>query len=150
MTAIEPFIVPEVRIDDVVAIMEVMEDMNPIHVDLDLAKSLGLRGCVNQGPANLGYVTNMLINWAGSPRAIRHMNIRFQSVSCPGDRLEARGTVIGVNVVDGSHLATCEVALVRPLAELVNGDDVEYILQGTATVEIPVSVAESIGAADAS
>lgn len=129
MSGIPSLVVPDVRMEDVVTIMEVMDDVNPIHVDADLAASLGLRGPVNQGPANLAYVMNMLIAWAGSPHAIKHVNVRFRSISCPGDRLIASGTVESIAHIDDGRLATCSVELVR--------DGGEVILAGTANVLAP-------------
>lgn len=129
MSGIPSLVVPDVRMEDVVTIMEVMDDVNPIHVDADLAASLGLRGPVNQGPANLAYVMNMLIAWAGSPNAIKHVNVRFRSISCPGDRLIASGTVESIARTDDGLLATCSVELVR--------DGGEVILAGTADVLAP-------------
>jgi acyl dehydratase len=144
VTTIPPFIVPEVRIEDIVAVMDVMGDMNPVHVDEELVAALGLRGRVNQGPANIAYVMNMLIAWAGSPQAIRRIKMRFHSISCPGDRLEARGTVVELRETkDGedSVVAHCEVELVR--------DGGEAILQGQAEVLLPRSLATSLRHPDA-
>ena len=130
---IPPFIVPEVRPQDIVTIMDVMGDVNPIHVDDDLARGLGLRGPVNQGPANLAYVVNMLIAWAGTPQAIRRIGVRFQSISCPGDHLEARGWVDSLSRADDGVIAHCQVDLVRKGGEV--------ILSGTADVALPPAVA---------
>ncbi len=129
-----PSLVVEVRSQDIETIMDVMEDMNPVHVDKELVESLGLRGCVNQGPANLGYVMNMLISWSGSPETIRHLNVRFHSISCPGDRLEARGAVSNLFSEGTSCFARCSVELVR-LPEAAS-EDTELILSGTAVVEL--------------
>jgi acyl dehydratase len=135
MTVIRPFVVPEVRLEDIVAVMEVMEDNNPIHVDAELVRELGLRGPVNQGPANLAYVINMLIAWAGSPEAIRRLNVRFHAISCPGDRLEARGKVADVTQTIDGPIAHCEVELVR--------DGGELILEGIADVAVTTSTLEA-------
>ncbi|MCP3976720.1 MAG: protein dehydratase [bacterium] len=139
MTEIPPLVVPAVRIEDIITIMDVMGDVNPIHVDEDLVRELGLRGPVNQGPANLAYIVNMLIAWAGSPESIRHLNLRFQSISCPGDRLEARGNVVRLIHGDDGPVAHCAVALVR--------EGGEVILSGTADVSVTTTMAEVVEAA---
>jgi acyl dehydratase len=141
---IPPFIVPEVRMADVVTVMDVMQDLNPIHVDLVLAKELGLRGCVNQGPSNLAYVTNMFMAWAGST-AIRQLKLRFKSISCPGDRLESRGTVTSVESTENSTLAHCDFELVRTSGDDLPGDSEETIVRGSAIVKVTTSLAESMG-----
>lgn len=129
MTLLEPLVIPEVRLDDIVTIMDVMGDVNPIHVDTELVAALGLRGPVNQGPANMAYVMNMLIRWAGSPEAIEHIHIRFKSISCPGDRLEARGRVVSLTDRPEGPLAHCDVELVL--------EDGTRVLSGSADVAAP-------------
>ncbi len=141
MTAIAPFVVPEVRMEDVVAIMDVMGDVNPIHVDEELVAELGLRGPVNQGPANLAYVLNMLIRWSGSPESIRHVDVRFRAISCPGDRLVATGRVTALTGGHGSPVAECRFELVR--------DGGEVILDGTAEVAVAPELAATLEVADA-
>jgi|tagenome__1003787_1003787.scaffolds.fasta_scaffold19780075_2 acyl dehydratase len=74
-----------------VAIMGVMGDPNPIHEDEELAARLGFRGIVNQGPANLAYVVNMLLEEAGDPAAIRELSFRFLDNVVPGDECVATG-----------------------------------------------------------
>jgi acyl dehydratase len=128
MTPIPLLVISEVRMEDIVTIMGVMDDVNPVHVDHELIRELGLRGPVNQGPANLAYVINMLMRWAGDPGAIRHVNVRFHAISCPGDRLEARGTVTGMQSTDDGSVAECDFELVR--------DGGEVILTGAAKVAL--------------
>ena len=119
---------------DIKTIMDVMGDINPIHVDEELALSLGLRGCVNQGPANLGYVINMLIDWAGEPQAITNLKVRFHSISCPGDQLEARGFVEELFVEQNTLFAKCALELIRTLKSEI--EKTELILNGTAIVKV--------------
>ncbi len=76
--------------------MQVMGDENPIHDDEALATALGFRGIVNQGPANLAYVANVLLDWCGNATAIRSMRFRFLDNVVPGDELEVRAKVTAV------------------------------------------------------
>ena len=146
---IPSFIVPSVRVVDIETVMEVMEDLNPIHVDEELAKSLGLRGCVNQGPANIGYIVNMFVNWLGDPTAIKNLQFRNYSISCPGDYLESRGEVLQVDNSVSPPLLHCSFALVRPLTDGLDGNDVEVIAAGTAVVESTSDVNAYVEGADA-
>jgi acyl dehydratase len=88
-----PFEVGDITRERMVAIMGVMGDPNPIHEDEELAARLGFRGIVNQGPANMSYVTNMLLRVAG-PGEVRALRFRFHDNVVPGDRLTATGTVV--------------------------------------------------------
>lgn len=118
---------------DVIAMMDVMGDINPVHSDHDLVAELGLRGLVNQGPANLAYALNMILAWAGDPASIRHVDVRFDAITCPGDRLVATGGVTSISRVGNETMATCAFRLDRDLG---NGTT-ERVLSGTAAVVPP-------------
>ncbi|MEQ8716299.1 MAG: MaoC/PaaZ C-terminal domain-containing protein [Acidimicrobiales bacterium] len=123
----------EVAEADVIAMMDVMGDINPVHSDHDLVAELGLRGLVNQGPANLAYALNMIVAWAGDPASIRRVDVRFDAITCPGDRLVATGGVTSTTRTGNETIATCAFRLDRDLG---NGTT-EQILSGTADVLAP-------------
>ena len=100
----------EINRKRMVAVMGIMGDSNPIHQDEALAAKLGFRGLVNQGPANLAYVANMLMAWAGGPAAIRSLRFRFLDNVVPGDALEAVGTVLAIR----GHEVECSFELRSP------------------------------------
>lgn len=109
----------------IVDIMDVMDDCNPVHVDEELVARLGLRGLVNQGPANLAYITNMLAAWTGNPDCVRRFRVRFYVTVVPGDDLVAGGTV---KTIRDDGLIECDVWL-----KLRDGT---VMLSGTATVAV--------------
>lgn len=101
-----------------------LRDPYPVHWDRSSNEALGLGGrVINQGPLNLSYVANMLIDWAG-PTAIRRLTVSFGRPVLDGDRVIAGGQVR--SVVDG--VATCDVWLQR---------DDERVVTGTAEVVAP-------------
>lgn len=106
-----------------------LRDPNPIHWDREEVAKRGLGDrLINQGPTNLGYVTNMLMAWAG-PACIRHLEARFTSNVFDGERVVAGGVVTGVRDEAGERRADCEVWLERP--------DGTRAVVGTATVGWP-------------
>jgi acyl dehydratase len=109
----------------IVEIMDVMDDCNPVHVNEELVAKLGLRGLVNQGPANLAYITNMLAAWTGNADCVRRFRVRFFDMVVPGDELVAGGRVASIN---GDGTVDCEVWL-----KMRNG---HTMLAGTATVAV--------------
>jgi acyl dehydratase len=101
-----------------------LRDPYPVHWDRSSNEALGLGGrVINQGPLNLSYVANMLMEWAG-PAAIRRLTVSFGRPVLDGDRVIAGGQVR--SVVDG--VATCDVWLRR---------DDEQVVTGTAEVMAP-------------
>ena len=63
---IPPFVMDDITMDRIHMIMDLMHDTNPVHDDPELVERRKLRGPVNQGPANLSYILNMLHAWAGA------------------------------------------------------------------------------------
>ncbi len=106
----------------------ILRDPNPIHFD-PAARADGepdLR--INQGPLNVGYIANMLTNWAG-PGSIKRLRVRFIANVFEGDHVEASGVVTAVTADGGQHFAECDVRLIR--------SDGDLLITGTAVVRTP-------------
>lgn len=117
-------IVESVDAEKMKTMAALLADSNPIHWDVETVRELGMGDQpVNQGPNNLGYVMNMLGNWAGGAERIRQIRVRFLDNVFAGDRLEAGGTVTAVGD-DGC--VDCDVWLAR--------DGTHPVLAGTATL----------------
>ena len=108
----------------------ILRDPYEVHWDHEAVRPLGFDRVINQGPLNLSYVANMLMAWHGAG-CVRRLNVRFTTPVFEGDHLVARGTVIGLEQVDGEHRATCDIRLDR-------GD--EAVVVGTAVVALGDSV----------
>lgn len=117
---------PDITKARIIDVMTVMDDTNPVHIDEELAASLGLRGIVNQGPCNLAYITNMLAAWTGNADCVRRFTVRFYVTVVPGDDLVAGGTVRAID--PEKALVECEVWL-----KMTDGT---VMLSGTATVTL--------------
>lgn len=100
-----------------------LRDPNPIHLDEEVVRKLGLgERVITQGPLNAGYLWEMLARWLGDAARVRTLDLRFTSNAYAGDHLIAGGeirTVVG-NVV------SCAVWL--------RTDDGRDIVLGTAEV----------------
>ena len=101
-----------------------LADPNPIHLDAAVVKAKGLGDrVINQGPANVAYLINMLMTAFPGGR-IAAMDTRFLDNVYGGDTVTARGTV---TAVEGTSVS-CEFTL-----------DVEGrgpVNSGTATIAI--------------
>ena len=127
-TEVPPFTMSDIDLPRIREFMELMGDTNPVHDDQALTERLGLRGPVNQGPANLGYVLNMLLAWGGGPTTVERLEFRFMEIVTVGDEVTARGVVTGVEDADDGQRVECDVRL-----ELADGTPA---LVGTARVRL--------------
>lgn len=102
----EPFrqLVGPVGIDRIRVLMDVMDDTNQVHVDLDLARRTGYRGRVNQGPANLAYLLAAVARWRGGLDDLRRVSFEFHDTVTEDDLLQ---------VVAPASITTDPVAVIR-------------------------------------
>jgi acyl dehydratase len=127
--ALPEWVLEEVPAEKMKTMALLLRDPNPIHWDVAAVQRLGMGDkVINQGPNNMAYVINMLVDWAGDPAALRAIKVRFMANVFAGDRVVAGGTVTAVREEGGERLADCEVWLDR------NGE--ERALTGTATVGV--------------
>jgi 3-hydroxybutyryl-CoA dehydratase len=99
-----------------------LADPNPIHLDVAVVKAKGLGDrVINQGPANVAYIINMLLAAFPGGR-IDAMDSRFVDNVYAGDRLTAGGTV---TTIEGGR-AHCDTWL--------RADDRDIVISGTAVI----------------
>jgi acyl dehydratase len=87
---------------------------------------------VNQGPANLAYIINMLLDWAGPEMVLECLQFRFVEIVTAGDVVTARGSVTSVEEDAGEQRIGCDVWLELP--------DGTKAVEGTARLRIPTTV----------
>lgn len=106
----------------------ILRDPYPVHWDREANAALGLGGrVINQGPLNLGYVTNMLLAWAG-PTCVRRLTVSFGAPVLDGDHVVAGGEVTAVEERSDELWVHCKVWLDR------GG---HHVVTGTAVVGFP-------------
>ena len=122
--ALPPFAIESVSPDAMKQWAVFLADPNPIHLDVEVVKAKGLGDkVINQGPANVAYMMNMLMAAFPGGR-IEAMDSRFLDNVYDGDKVVAHGSITGV---EGNRIS-CEFAL-----------DVEgrgTVNSGTATIII--------------
>lgn len=105
--ALPQFVIDKVSADAMKQWAVFLADPNPIHLDVEAVKAKGLGDkVINQGPANVAYMMNMLM--AAFPGArIETMNSRFLDNVYAGDQVIASGTI---TAVEGNRI-DCEIML---------------------------------------
>lgn len=77
-------------------------DFNPIHIDSDFAKMVGLPSSILHGLFVMGLVARAANAEAGGdPRALKRLSVQFRGMSFPEQEIEVSGEVIEA---DGSNV----------------------------------------------
>jgi acyl dehydratase len=83
----------EITRDAIVAYAEASGDRNPIHLDDEFARSVGLPGVIAHGMLQMGLLASWLTEELGDHRRIRRLAVRFAGMVVPGDTLTFGGRV---------------------------------------------------------
>jgi acyl dehydratase len=83
-------------------------DFNPIHIDEDFARSVGLPGRILHGLWTMAQVARAQTEAAGGPERLRRLSVQFRGMGAPEQEIAVKSTVREVS--DG-------VALVDAVAE---------------------------------
>jgi len=88
-------------------------DHNPIHLDLDVARSAGLDDVFAQGMLSMAYLGRLLTNWFPQQQ-IRTFKVRFAAITPVLAQPTAQGTIVDIVDHDGERQAHLEVAVRLP------------------------------------
>ncbi|RDI45365.1 MaoC/PaaZ C-terminal domain-containing protein [Nocardia mexicana] len=107
--------VPPLRIDPISRatlglFSEASGDRNPIHLDTDVARRIGLHDVVAHGMLSMAYLGRLLTDWT-DPSSIRGYRVRFVSVTPVHARPTATGRIVSIDNVDGERRARLELAV---------------------------------------
>ena len=93
-------------------------DHNPIHVDLDFAKSSGLDDVIAHGMLSAGYLAQMLTNWVPQS-ALKSFNNRFTAMTQIGDTVSCSGKIVEKFEKDGEKFVRLELYTSTPQAQTI-------------------------------
>jgi acyl dehydratase len=69
-------------------------DFNPIHIDPEFAKAVGLPGNILHGLYTMAQVARAAVDaGGGDPRALKRLSVQFRGMGLPEKEIEVRGTV---------------------------------------------------------
>jgi len=83
-------------------------DHNPIHIDIDVARSAGLDDVFSHGMLSMAYLARLLTDLVPQER-IRSYKVRFASITPVHGQPTCTATVASVADVDGERLATLDL-----------------------------------------
>lgn len=69
-------------------------DFNPIHIDPDFGKMVGLGGNILQGLCTTAFCQQLVVDWCGHPSFLKKLKVRFKSPVRPEDTITIKGKVM--------------------------------------------------------
>ena len=72
-------------------------DFNPIHIDEEFAKQVGLPGRILHGLWTMAQVARAQTDAAGGPHALKRLSVQFRGMGLPEQELTVTGRVVDVN-----------------------------------------------------
>jgi len=85
-------------------------DHNPIHIDIDVAKSAGVDDVFAQGMLSMAYLARLLTNVVPQQQ-IRSYKVRFAAITPVHGQPTCTGKVTAVDEIDGEQRATVELTV---------------------------------------
>ncbi len=107
-----PLVIGPLSVTDFVRYQGASGDFNPIHHDIEFARSAGFDAPLALGMLQAGMLATWATNWLG-PRNVRRFRVRFEEQVWPGDVLTSVGSVDQVYEVDGKTLVDVELVCRR-------------------------------------
>jgi acyl dehydratase len=101
-------------------------DFNPIHIDVDFAKSVGLPQNILHGLYSMAQVARACTNAAGGdPRSLKRLSVQFRGMGLPEQEIVVSGEVVdedGERVTVKAEAVQGDNRIIRNAeAELVRG-----------------------------
>jgi acyl dehydratase len=82
-------------------------DFNPIHIDEELARSVGLPGRILHGLWTMAQVARAVTEGAGGPEALRRLDVQFRGMGLPEHEITVTASVKEVGE-DGTRVVAAQ------------------------------------------
>jgi len=101
-------------------------DFNPIHIDEDFARQVGLPGRILHGLYTMAQVARAAGDAGGGPQSLRRLSVQFRGMGVPERELTVTGTVREVSG-DGA-VALLDVTCQQDGKAIIRGAEAEVLL----------------------
>jgi acyl dehydratase len=94
-------LIPEIRRlvtrEDIAAYAEASGDRNPLHLDDDVARSVGFPGVIAHGMFTMGHMAAAVVAWTPAASSFLSVSAQFRAPVFPGDTITAGGRVRSID-----------------------------------------------------
>ena len=101
-------------------------DFNPIHVDEDFARQVGLPGRILHGLYTMAQVARSATAAGGGPASLKRLSVQFRGMGVPESELSVTGTVRSAQ--DG--VAIVEMSCSQDGKAIIRGGEAELLTGG--------------------
>ncbi|MEH6583782.1 MAG: MaoC/PaaZ C-terminal domain-containing protein [Halioglobus sp.] len=115
-TVIPPLELPPISRTTLALYAGASGDHNPIHIDLDFARSAGLEDVFVHGMLSMAYLGRMLTNWQPQAKLLK-LSSRFIAITQLHDAVICSGRVVDVGEYRNRPVAFCEIHVARQNGE---------------------------------
>ncbi|MBX9982772.1 MaoC family dehydratase [Mycobacterium gordonae] len=109
-TELPPLTVPAISRSTLALFAGASGDHNPIHIDLDAAKSAGVPDVFAHGMLSMAYLARLLTNWVPQQN-LRSYQVRFAAITPVHGRPTCTGRVSSIEEIDGERRASVELTV---------------------------------------
>jgi len=100
-------------------------DFNPIHIDPDFGKAVGLGGAILQGMCTYAWMADACAAYFGDPGRVRRLRVRFSRPVAPGDTVTFEGRCVAL---EGPAIRVEVVAKNQRGEEVLTGATAEAVV----------------------
>ena len=112
---------------DIVQYQGASGDLNPMHHDDPLARSVGYPAAFSVGMLGAGYLATFCTDVYG-PENVRRFRTRFREVVYRGEILTAQGTVSRCSEIDGERRVEIDFALLTAAGRVAVEGSAEFVI----------------------
>lgn len=94
-------------------------DLNPLHLDDDFAKKVGLDGAIAHGMLIMGFLGEYVMQIASKQAKVVNFKMRFGKMTFLGDEITCAGTVKEVFELKGTQHIELELSAIKHSGEVV-------------------------------
>jgi acyl dehydratase len=116
-----PALTRTVSQEQIAAYAEASGDRNPIHLDPDFARGVGLPGTIAHGFLEMAILAEAVGRWAGGYERVAELGCRFSKPLLPGETITCTGRVVAVDPASGALTLQLEATSSRGERVLTNG-----------------------------